>query len=170
MGRTLAVGFLNRKKNPEMPPPQTAAEGYEPKTPNSSLGPFGGYESKSQFMVDWAADIFRQADRDPSANAAGIQDMATIAAFTQLLSRMRAGAISNNDRRSVEYLDAFDRGNLLPVLDTLYPAAIRSIAEGAGCRDALMIDRFVRSFDGTFDEVFNGCRGEFVEGVLKGDF
>jgi hypothetical protein len=162
MERTLAVGFLNRKKHSEMPPPQTAADGYEPRTPNGSLGPFGAYESKSQFMVDWAADIFRQADMDPSAHADGIQDVATIAAFTQLLYRMRAGAISNNDRRSVEYLDAFDRGNLLPVLDTLYPAAIRSVAEGAGCRGALMIDRFVQAFDGTFDEVFNECRAEFV--------
>ena len=159
------MGFLNRKKHPEMPPPQTAAEGYEPRTPNSSLGPFGGYESKSQFMVDWAADIFRQADMDPRAHADGVREMATIAAFTQLLYRMRAGAVSNNDRRSVEYLDAFDRGNLLPVL-----AAIRSIAEGAGCRGTLMIDSFVQGFDGTFDEVFNECRAEFVEGVLKGDF
>ena len=164
------MGFLSRRVRPEMPSPQTAALGYEPRTPSGSLGPFGGYESKSQFMVDWAADIFRRAGQDPGAHAAGIEDMATIAAFTQLLYRMRAGAVSNNDQRSVEYLDAFDRANLLPVLDTLYPAAIRSIAEGAGCRDALMIDNFVQAFDRTFDEVFTDCRAEFVEGVLKGDF
>jgi hypothetical protein len=121
-------------------------------------------------MVDWAADIFRQAGKDPSAYAAGIESMATIAAFTQILYRLRAGAVSNSDRRSVEYLDDFDRANLLPVLDTLYPTAIRSIAEGAGCRGALMIDRFVQDCDGTFEEVFNGCCAEFVEGVLKGDF
>jgi hypothetical protein len=164
------VGFLSRKEHAETPPTQPSAQSYEPRTPSSSLGAFGGYKSKSQFMVDWAGDIFRHAGKDPSANAAGVEDMATIAAFTQLLFRLRAGAVSNHDERSIEYLDAFDRGNLLPVLDTLYPTAIRSIAEGAGCRGALMSDRFVEAFDETFDEVFSECRAEFVEGVLKGDF
>lgn len=165
------MGFLSRRREQSaLPTPQEAAAGYLPKTPNAALDPFGSYESKSQFMVDWAADVFRQAGEDPAIHADGVDDMAGIAAFTQIVFRLRAGAVSNGDRRSVEYLDSFDRGDLLPVLDTLYPSAIRSVAKGAGCRDDAMIDHFVRDFDKTFDEVFARCRAEFVEGVLKGDF
>lgn len=165
------MGFLSRRSEQSaLPTPHEAAAGYLPRTPNAALGPFGGYESKSQFMVDWAADVFRQAGEDPAMHASGVDDMARIAAFTQIVFRLRAGAVNNSDRRSVEYLDSFDRGNLLPVLDTLYPSAIRCMAKGAGCRGDMMIDHYVQSFDGTFDEIFDRCRAEFVEGVLKGDF
>ncbi len=165
------MGFLSRGKGRSaLPTPEEAAANYEPRKPNTELGPFGAYQSKSQFMVDWAADVFRQAGKDPTIHEPGVADMATIAAFTQILYRLRAGAVNNSDRASAEYLDSFDRGNLLPVLDTLYPAAIRSIAKGAGCRGDMMIDQFVRGFDKTFDEAFARCRAEFVEGVLKGDF
>jgi hypothetical protein len=121
-------------------------------------------------MVDWAADIFRQAGKDPTDHAAGVQEMATIAAFTQILYRLQGGAASNDDRRSLKYLETFDPGNLLPVLDTLYPTAMRYIAKGAGCWGGPMADAFISNFDKTFDEVFLKCRAEFVEGVLKGDF
>jgi hypothetical protein len=165
------VGFLSRRKQgPIAPPPPPTTTSYEPRRPNASLGPFGAYDFKSQFMIDWAADVFREAGKDPSAHASGVEDMAMIAAFTQIVFRLRSAAVNNNDEKSCQYLDSFDRENLLQVLDTLYPTAIRSIAKGAGCRDGAMVDHFVGDFNGTFDRIFTACRAEFVQGVLKGDF
>jgi hypothetical protein len=143
---------------------------HVPKTPNPSLGHFGAYSSKAQFMVDWAADIFRQTGKNPNHHAAGVQEMANIATFTQIWYRLRAGAASNDDRRSIKYLESFDQGNLLVVLDTMYPTAMQHIAKGAGCWSGPMTNIFISNFDNTFDEVFVSCRTEFVEGVLKGDF
>jgi hypothetical protein len=166
------VGFLTRRDrvqaSADVQPPATSP--YTPKTPNGSLGPFGAYDSTAQFMVDWAADIFRQAGKDPADHAAGVQEMANIAAFTQIVFRLRAGALNNHDKRSIKYLDSFDLQNLLPVLDTLYPTAMRHIAKGAGCASGPETDHFISNFDTTFDQIFVDCRGEFVEGVLKGDF
>ena len=166
------MGFFSRRTGGEASSGAHPPGGGDsaPSVPNPSLGFFGAYDSKAQFMVDWAADVFRQAGRDPAANAAGVQEMARIAAFTQIVFRLRAGALSNGDKRSVRYLDSFDRSNLLPVLDTMYPTAMRYIAKGAGCSAGPMTDNFISNFGSTFDEIFLNCRGEFVEGVLKGDF
>jgi hypothetical protein len=121
-------------------------------------------------MVDWAADIFRQAGRDPAENVAGVQEMANVAAFTQIVCRLRAVAASNGDRRSLKFLDSFDTANLLSVIDTLYPTAMRHMAKAAGCWAGPMTDAFISNFSDTLDEAFLDCREEFVEGVLKGDF
>ncbi|MGH2852662.1 MAG: hypothetical protein ACRDLF_00500 [Solirubrobacteraceae bacterium] len=160
-----SMGLFGEKKKQQV----TAATIAEI-TPNPSLGHFGAYSSKTQFMIDWAADIFRQAGQNPSDQSAGVQEMAKIAAFTQIWFRLRAVAVDKEDKKSIKYLDTFDRSNLLPALDTMYPTVMRYIAKAAGCWPGLVTDNYISNFDNIFDEVFTDCRAEFVEGVLKGDF
>jgi len=143
---------------------------YAPKTPNPSLGHFGAYDLKCQFMVDWAADIFRQAGEDPADHAAGVQEMANIATFTQIWYRLRACAVNNEDKKAIKYLDSFEQSDLLAMVDTMFPTAMQYIAKSSGCWSGPMTDIFISKFGDTFDEAFVRCRSEFVEGVQKGDF
>lgn len=165
------MGFRDRLKNmlvDEPPPPPVANP--VPTAFGERLGDFGAYDSKAQFMIDWAASIFREAGQNPSEHLDGIRDMANIACFTQIWFRLRNVADGNGDRRTAAYLDSVDRQALLPVVDTVYPTAIEMSGRSGGMQDGPMMANFKSQMDRTFDDTFRACRAEFIEGVHKGDF
>jgi hypothetical protein len=128
------------------------------------------YQSKSGFMVDWAAGIFREAGKDPIQDRDGVEAMATIAAFGKIQQFLAGYAESSGSTRSLEMLDVFDRGNLLPVLDSMYPAVVRSLAASSGLSRDVEVEAFRGQIETAVEKVFADCREEYLEGVRLGHF
>lgn len=162
------MGFLDRIQNRA----HGTAPAGAPNPPGrpSSLPSFGSYASKAQFMVDWARSIFREAGQEPDAHVVGVQDMANIAAFSQIWFRFRSSAENARDHQLAAYLDALDRQSILSVLDTMYPTALDMMAASNSGSQTAASQAFVDEFDEMFDRAFLECRAEFVGGVRAGDF
>jgi hypothetical protein len=121
----------------------------------SALSSFGSYASKKQFLLAWAADVFRAAGRDPDEHLSGIEDMAGIAAFSQIWFRFLSMCDPDYPELG-RYLAGIRYRPMLEVVDDMYATAVRAIANA--------------QFDRVFEHAFRDCRAEYITGVRKGDF
>lgn len=159
------MGIFSRGQNTPIAGVKPAAP---PLQPGTSLGHFGAYDSKAQFMLDWAASVFREAGRDPASRLPGIHDMANIACYGQIWFPLRS--LADGSRKSIELLDSLDHSALLASIDTWYPTAIELRGKEQGVRRGLEMSLFASNMGNMFNDHFEKCRAEFVEGVHKGDF
>ena len=161
------MGFLSRPKS-------NVQTGRPASTQSSRLRPLGSYESKADFLRDWAADIFRAAGSDPAEHADGILELAGIAGFSRIWLTLMNMANNDNNAELASELQRLRDGMaatqstrpMLEHVDELYERSVisRSAASGRA------VPEVRREIDQMFDESFTDGRAEYIAGVHKGDF
>ena len=149
-------------------PPPPPARAVHPPAP-----PFAGFESKQEYLRTWAAHVFELADHNPAEHRAGVEEVARLAALTQMWYRLAAMAEGENSDISA-YLGRLPRDAIFEIVDDMYRTVIQIAARtegpylswGPGQAEA----EVVTYLDAIFEAVFRDCLAEYVDGVRSGDF
>ncbi len=168
--------FSKSRKEPETSLADLEAEAaaataaYVPQPPIGGNALFTAYRSKSAFMIDWAASVFLEAGKDPIEHRDGVEHMARIVTFARVYMGLIGLADSHGSKQALATLNAFDRGNLVPVLDIMYPAVIRSIAASSGARGDMEVRQFEYGVETAFENIFAEARAEYLEAVMADEY